>query len=182
MKSTINLLPKKSPQEEQSQRAKQRVYIVSGALFFLLLLLWIIPLFFLSNLKSREETLRKEVDEKENVLGLLSESERLYQDVFQRSSAAITLLQTKEQFLEATKDIRGIISEGLTIKNISIGKDSAKITVTTQSLPTISSYLENLEKGTAIKEFMKDTVISSVLLDRSIGYQVIVEGNLLTGK
>lgn len=178
MKDTINLLPKKTVEEKGVKRQKQRVYVLVGGAIFLLVLVWVIPLVILANAKNTEQELLVQIGQKEDSLGKLSASENLYRDIFQRASAASVLLEERNAFLQTTKNVASLVSADLVIRNVVIDKNHVKLTVAATSLAPVLAYLESLENGEKIGKFMTKAAISSILIGKTVGYAVVLEGDL----
>ena len=178
MKNTINLLPKKTVEEEGVTRQKQKVYLLVGGGILLLILLWATPLIILANAEKTEQELLLQIEQKEASLGKLSVSEILYRDIFQRASAASVLLESKNTFLQTTKNVASLVSGGLAVRNVVIDKTHVELTVAAATLTPVLAYLESLENDGKIEKFTKKATISSILIDKTVGYEVALEGDL----
>lgn len=180
MKQSINLLPKKSPQEEGAKQQKQKTYARIAGGFFLLLLFLLSPFVFLQNVKEKERKLTSQITEKEKTLAMLSESEQLYRIVYNRASAARVLLQNKKKFLQEIQNLQRFVTPGVAIKSFAVSQDGAiKLTITAPDISTTRDLLDHLELIARDKSLVKNLAISSISTDRAVGYEVKIEGELI---
>lgn len=173
----INLLPKKSPEEEIIRRKKRETYVFVAAVCLAFFLVWLIPFIFLQTLKIRERSLQAAITAKEASIRQLSEQERLYKTVFHKAAAASVILDSRETFLTDLVNVEQLLTSGITMKNITLNKDKVKMSVNTADVGLVIAYLTRLEDEGATK-FLKDLSIASVGINPISGYDVTLEGTL----
>lgn len=177
MKHTINLLPQKNPFEEQARKRKRVTYVFIAVSIFVLFLVWLVPFLILQNLKREEQTLVSEVSAKEQSLVRLSQQEQLYRTVFYKSLASEIVLKSKEKLLKDIRNVKEFVAPELTLSSIQINIDDVKMGVTTLDLAATMAYLTDLEDENKAKIF-KTLTITSIVVEKSSGYKVGIQGQL----
>ena len=179
MKNTINLLPKKSPEEKKAKRKQKITIAFVLATFLLLLLVWGALFLQKENLRREGEDLHATISQKEKSIESMFETEYLYRTVYSKSSAASALLENKETFLRNIDNVEAYINPGLSIKDITVDTQGASLLVVATDISVISDYLKKLEDEGRRKQIFKNLVLSQIALDRAGGYQVGIEGVLV---
>lgn len=179
MKTTINLLPKKSP-EEQHEKRRQRLVLASIAgAFLLLLLLWGVLFIQKERLANLEKNLLADVSQKEENIKNLSEEERLYRNVYNKSAAARMLMRGGETFLKNMQSVRNYINSGVSIKDIAIDREGLSLTVVATDIGSINEYISELENENHRAAVFKKLTLSSVTIDKATGYAVTIQGTFV---
>lgn len=178
MKNTINLLPKKNPEEERAKRKKHLIFSSVAACFIILIGIWLVLFLYLQTLKSKQARLVLDIQTKEQNIRGLADTERLYKNVFNKAAAALNLLRNKGLFTQRVDNVKSVINEGVEIRGITIDKKKVKVTAAAADIASIMQYLHNLEDENFGLRVYKNLTISSILINSSIGYEVKIEGDL----
>lgn len=176
MKNTINLLQKKSPQEQRGKRKQRFILGAFGGIFFLLLFAWGISFLQQGRLVSSENELLANIDQKEKSIKSLFATERLHNTVYNKASAAMMLIKNEELFLNNINKVKKYINPGLSIKEITIDKEKVKVSVIATDIGSISQYISQLEDENRRKQVFKTLTLSQITIDKARGYEVRIEG------
>ena len=177
MKDTINLLPKKGVKGFKEKRDIKQFLpfvVVSLVLFFL----WLVPYVVLLGVRQQHSNQIAQITQTENEIRALSKEESSYRNVFGKTKGAQVVFQREETFLNNLSGVKELVVPPLTIKTITIDKDSAKIMITTDKVAAALSYLTMLEDEGAKKDIFQKLSISSLTVSKTGGYEVKIEGKL----
>lgn len=179
MKSTINLLPSESPEEKHAKARRKRNLIIVSFILFASFLAWFAPFVLLQNLLGQEKKLLTAITQEEEVVRKMATIEALYINVFRKAALADVIFQSQKDLVADINNLKGIIPSELTIQDVSIDIRKVKLILASSRMESITSYLTNLEDSEQVGEILKNTVLSSLTLDKNTGYQVKMEGVLL---
>lgn len=164
MNSRINLLPtkKQAPSTAATRRAGRvrlfamvMLFGVSAASIILFLLIALSPL---PTLQQQERNAIATLSQyRTDIAKLLLVNDRL------RSSA--TLLEKRKDFDKALEAIRSRMPDGVTITEMNMTRESVSVTVASESLSRIDTFLNNLTSAVADKKDFKHVTMSKLLVD-----------------
>lgn len=181
MKNEINLLSQRSPEAISGQKKRKRnvilFIILAGVVFFA----WVLLFFWAQQLKKEESVFQSALSEKQKNIALLSEKESLQRVVFNKSAGASVILQSKGGLPLDIIDLKGILTQGVTIKSFSITANVAKITVTSSDIGSAIDFVKNLEEKSN-SDFLTKLNISSISQSTANTYEIAIEGVLSHAK
>lgn len=177
MKNAINLLPKKGF-EGFKEKKDIKHFLPLGITSLILFFLWLVPFIILLVVRQQHSIQLAQIGQIEKNIEALSKEESLYRNVFGKTKGAQVVFQKEETFLSNLSGIKGLVASPLSIKSITIDKDVARITITTDKIAAALTYLATLEQEGEKKDFFKKLVISSITASKTGGYEVRIEGKL----
>lgn len=178
MKSTINLLPKKDPQEEYRKQRKMFMYFATGGLFALLFFAWGVAFSILQFRINLRDRLLSDITQKEQSIKSYEPVEILYKDVYNKATAAILLFKTRDLFLKNMSNVKGLVNKDVDITNITLDKNKVKATVVATDIASISQFMNTLEdqnRGLAIFSTLN---LVNIAINKTTGYEIKIEGEL----
>jgi hypothetical protein len=175
MKDTINLLPKKSL-EIRTKGGRGKSFLPFGIILSLFLFIWLIAFFIQVAISGQRQKIRSEIAKQEQVIKSRNADELAYRTVFNKAKAAEFVFAGEQAFLAHLRGARNLANEGITIREITIGATSAKLTVGTSDIAPLLNYLTTLEGEGQKGQVFKKLTITSIDGNKS-GYEVKIEGS-----
>ena len=176
-KNSINLLPKLSAEQVTISRKRQFRYILLGALFAVLVIVWVASFVFVQILANEEKNLRDASVAKEQEITQFAQVESLYRSIYNRIGGAKVALDKQKILGEGIAKLEQFIVPGVTMKSVIFSERDALLTISTIDIAAVISYLDGLERDD-IGKFFKELTVSSITVDKTNGYGVKIEGTL----
>lgn len=175
MKSSINLLPKRGPEDKEEEARKRKIFLLAGSVVCIAFLAWLGPFILLQNAQAKQRTILSQIDTTAKNIEGLSETAHLYKNIFNKATAANSIVQKHNSFLAMVGDAKALVSTGVGIKNITISNANMKMAVIGNDMGSIIGYVRQLEENRPPKLF-KTLAVSSITAGNTGGYEVKIEG------
>lgn len=119
-------------------------------------------------------TMHDKIAQDSNIVQFFSHNENTYRNLHSRLSLASNILTSQNTISKLYQDTINILPSNITIRTLTFSQDSMKIDITTQSLNSLSNFIQNIKEYPLVSGVSIDTLenkTANAIINTSISVQ-----------